>query len=193
MKYGEGDQIWSGEPNGALVAEVADAAPGRALDVGCGEGADAVWLARCGWAVTALDVSGVALDRARTAATAAGVEITWLHSRLEDADLPPGSFDLVSAQYPVLFKTDEGVAERALLGAVAPGGTLLVVHHAQFDSAAAEEHGLDPADYLSPKEIAEILDEDWTVRALEQRDRTISGGSGAHHIHDIVLRATRDR
>lgn len=190
-RYRESDQIWSGEPNGALVAEVTGLTPGRALDVGCGEGADAVWLSRQGWQVTALDVSGVALDRARAAAAAAGADVTWLHSGLVEADLPPGSFDLVSAQYPVLFKTDDRTAERALLGAVAPGGMLLVVHHAQFDSEEAKGHGLDPTDYLSPQEVADALDEGWTVHVLEQRERVISGGSGAHHKADIVLRAER--
>ena len=63
--YAERDAVWSGEPNPHLVAEVAALTPGTALDVGCGEGADAVWLARQGWAVTAVDVSQVALERAR--------------------------------------------------------------------------------------------------------------------------------
>src|SRR5688500_5143736 len=62
--YGAAERVWSGGPNGALIDEVAELEPGRALDVGCGEGADAVWLARGGWQVTALDVSRVALDRA---------------------------------------------------------------------------------------------------------------------------------
>jgi len=64
-RYADREQLWSGQPNGALVAEVASLMPGRLLDVGCGEGADAVWLARRGWDVTALDVTGVALERAR--------------------------------------------------------------------------------------------------------------------------------
>src|SRR5918999_196335 len=70
--------MWSGRPNGRLVAEVADLTPGRALDVGCGEGADAIWLARCGWTVTAIDVSDVAVCRAREAAERAGAEVEWV-------------------------------------------------------------------------------------------------------------------
>src|SRR6516225_9183356 len=70
--------MWSGRPNGRLAAEVADFTPGRALDVGCGEGADSIWLARRGWAVTAIDVSDVALGRAREAARAAGVSVEWI-------------------------------------------------------------------------------------------------------------------
>ena len=119
--YLDREQLWSGQPNGALVAEVAGLTPGRVLDVGCGEGADAVWLAGKGWDVTALEVSGVALARAKMHAGDAGAAIRWVHAELTEAGLPAGSFDLVSAQYPALLRTPGAVAERALLAAVAPG------------------------------------------------------------------------
>jgi SAM-dependent methyltransferase len=192
-RYSEAEQVWSGEPNGALVAEVADLPPGRALDVGCGEGADAVWLALRGWQVTALDVSVVALDRARAAAAARGAEVRWLHAGLLDAALPAGEFTLVSAQYPALLKTPGQDAERALLAAVAPGGTLLVVHHDGFDSEEAKAHGFDPADYVAPGDVAALLRDDWQAGPLERRQRSVTGGAGAHHTHDLVLRAVRLR
>src|SRR3954471_477357 len=129
-RYSAADQVWSGEPNGALVAEAVGLEPGRALDVGCGEGADAVWLARRGWQVTALDVSQVAIHRAQRHARDAGVQVAWVHAGLVEAALPAGGFELVSAQYPVLRKAPGAVAERILVELVAPGGTLLVVHHA---------------------------------------------------------------
>lgn len=191
-RYAESDRIWSGEPNGALVREVADLPPGRALDVGCGEGADAVWLAARGWTVTALDVSAVALGRARAHAADAGVEITWLLGGLLDVELPAAGFDLVSAQYPVLRRTPEDHAERALLAAVAPGGTLLVVHHDTRDWAAAgHERHIDPDEWVQPPDVARLLDSDWTVQTDELRERTVSGGAGAGHSHDVVLRARR--
>jgi SAM-dependent methyltransferase len=189
-RYASADRVWSGDPNGALVQEVGDLPPGTVLDVGCGEGADALWLASNGWEVTALDVSGVALDRARAHADAAGVAITWVHSGLLDADLPEGGFDLVSAQYPALRRATAGDAERALIDAVAPDGTLLVVHH---DTTHALDHGFDPNEWVSPGDVAGLLGADWQVEVNEVRARTVNGGAGAHHTSDVVLRATRKR
>ncbi|MFI2641840.1 class I SAM-dependent methyltransferase [Streptomyces sp. NPDC018610] len=193
-RYAERRQLWSGRPNGALVAEVAGLTPGRVLDVGCGEGADAVWLARTGWDVTALEVSGVALQRAAGHARDAGVTVRWIHAALTRAPLPPAAFDLVSAQYPALLRTPDAAAERALLAAVAPGGVLLLVHHAGMDTRQADDSGFDPADYVWPSMVAALLDDDWEVEVNEQRPRVApDGGAGAHHTDDLVLRARRLR
>jgi SAM-dependent methyltransferase len=192
-RYAEVDRVWSGNPNGTLVTEVAGLPPGRALDVGCGEGADAVWLARQGWHVTALDVSRVALERAALHAEQAGVQVRWIHAGLLDAPLSPGVFDLVSAQYPVLRRSPTNDAERALLAAVAPGGVLLVVHHADIDAEHARARGLDPADYVQPAEVASLLDDDWQLEVDETRPRAIEAGAGAGHALDQVLRARRLR
>jgi SAM-dependent methyltransferase len=192
-RYADRDQLWSGEPNGALVAETAGLTPGRVLDVGCGEGADAVWLARKGWDVTGIEVSGLALQRAAAHAHDAGVDVRWVHAELTEAGLAPGSFDLVSAQYPALLRTPEASAERALLAAVAPGGVLLLVHHAGMD-AHQNDSGFDPADYVWPTMVSALLDEDWVIECDEQRARDVPvGGAGAHHAADLVLRARRLR
>ncbi|MER5890243.1 class I SAM-dependent methyltransferase [Streptomyces sp. NPDC001941] len=193
-RYAERQQLWSGQPNGALVAEVDGLTPGRVLDVGCGEGADAIWLAREGWDVTALEVSGVALERAEGHARDAGVTLRWIHAALTEAPLEPGSFDLVSAQYPALLRTPDAAAERALLAAVAPGGVLLLVHHAGMEDQSADTGGFDPADYVWPSMVSALLDEDWKVEVDEQRPRVVpEGGAGAHHTDDVVIRARRLR
>jgi SAM-dependent methyltransferase len=190
-RYASSEQVWSGQPNGGLVAEVLGLVPGRALDVGCGEGADALWLASQGWNVTALEVSGVALGRAQVAATAAGITVRWVHVGLVEADLPSGAFDLVSVQYPALLRTAGEEAEHALLDLVAPEGTLLVVHHADIDIEHARERGFDPADYVGHEDLAALLGSDWEVLVAERRARHVAGGAGSHHTHDLVLKARR--
>jgi SAM-dependent methyltransferase len=191
-RYSELDRVWSGEPNQTLTVETATLSPGRVLDVGCGEGADAVWLATRGWTVTALDPSGVALARARAAATAAQADVTWVQGGLVGADLPAGAFDLVSVFYPALDLSDDPL--RRLAGLVAPGGTLLLVHHAEVDRELALEHGFDPDALLAPGDVTtEALGDGWTVTGPEKRPRVVSGGAGAHHHDDLVVRATRTR
>ena len=188
-RYSETERLWSGRPNGALVAGVAGLAPGRVLDVGCGEGADAIWLAAKGWDVTALEVSGVALERATRHAQQAGADIRWVHAGLVEAALPPASFDLVSVMYPALLRTPDAAAERSLLTAVAPGGTLLLVHHADMDT---HQPHCNPADFVSVDMIAALLGDGWDVEVHEQRPRVVpEGGAGAHHADDLVLRARR--
>ncbi|SDJ41928.1 Methyltransferase domain-containing protein [Frankineae bacterium MT45] len=192
-RYAEQHQLWSGRPNGALVAETAGLKPGRVLDVGCGEGADAVWLARGGWEVTALEVSVVALQRAIEHGRDAGVDVHWVHAELTKASLPPASFDLVSVQYPALLRTDDAEAERALLDAVAPGGVLLLVYHAGMETRELHE-GFDPADYVWPGMITALMGDDWVIELDEQRPRVMpDGGAGAHHIGDLVVKARRLR
>jgi len=186
-----GSPVWSGDPNVALVAEVADLAPGRALDVGCGEGADAVWLARRGWRVTAIDVATNALQRARAAGDAVGVDVDWIASGLVELADRDACFDLVTVFYPALMRTPGGDVEKALLGAVAPGGTLLVVHHANFDRQVALSHGFDPDDYVGHGDVVAALDDGWAIERDEQRERDVTEGAGAHHHDDLVLRARR--
>ncbi|WP_084412277.1 MULTISPECIES: class I SAM-dependent methyltransferase [Arsenicicoccus] len=186
-----GEQVWSGNPNEALVVESKDLAPGRVLDVGCGEGADAVWLAHQGWEVTALDISSRAVERTLAAGRQAGMTITGVAAPLLEADLEQGSFDLVSAMYPALMKVPTHDAEQRLAELVAPGGTLLVVHHGDIDRELSLSHGFDPDEYVAPADVAAALGEEWEVVVHEQRDRDVALGAGSHHKSDIVLRATR--
>lgn len=185
----DGAPMWSGEPNGTLVVEVAAMAPGTALDVGCGEGADAIWLAGQGWQVTAVEPSGVALDRARDAADQAGVEVTWVHAGLLDMPGGTGTHDLVSAQYPAVPKAD-GAALDALLGAVAPGGTLLFVHHDSF-AEHGHEHGIDVSQFVGPDDVVAALGNGWAVEVNEVRPRPGPLPPDARHVKDVVVRARR--
>ncbi len=187
-RYG-GDLIWSGNPNEQLVVEVSDLPPGSALDVGCGEGADSIWLVARGWRVTGIDVSAKALGRATRAGEVAGRDVDWRPIGLGEIDA--SAYDLVIAFYPALLRADDLV--ETLLRAVAPGGTLLAVHHARVDRARALEHGFDPDDYVSHSDLVAAVTgrEGWIVEVAEERERTAPEGPGAHHTHDCVLRARR--
>jgi SAM-dependent methyltransferase len=184
--------MWSGRPNGRLVAEVADLTPGRALDVGCGEGADAIWLAWRGWKVTAIDISDVAVGRARDAAELAGAVIEWLSGDALQMPFPTRSFDLVSLQYPALRKAAGEGAVRALLDTVRPGGLLLAVYHDLDDEHREhmKSQGVDPADYVGVDDLGLLLGDDFTIElhAVEPR---IDPPPGTPHIADVVLRARR--
>lgn len=203
-RYSSSERVWSGAPNAALVAEVAGLAPGTALDVGCGEGADSVWLAQQGWQVTGLDVSGVALARARAWADENDVEVTWVKNGLLEAGLPPRSFDLVAVFYAPLARSPEATVERALAGLVAPGGQLVVVHHAPpapgegqghghgHGRGQGEHQGPDFGAMVAPESVRPVLGDGWTIEVDDTRERAVSGGGGAHHVEDVVLRARRD-
>lgn len=206
--YRREERVWSGEPNAILVEEATDLTPGTALDLGCGEGADAVWLARRGWQVTAVDVSRTALDRAARNAALAGVagRIDWQRHDL-DLSFPTGAFDLVSAQF---LHSPVELAREAILrsaaAAVAPGGVLLVADHAglppwaeEADGEADPEAGSEaaPAAALpTPDEVLAALDLDpdrWLVESLdENRAREVTDPDGRRHTHtDALLRVRR--
>ncbi|MGO9873077.1 MAG: class I SAM-dependent methyltransferase [Acidimicrobiia bacterium] len=192
-RYSERAEVmWSGRPNGRLVTELEDLTPGRALDVGCGEGADAIWLARRGWAVTGIDISTVAVRRAREAAELAGVIVEWLSGDALQTRLPARSFDLVSLQYPALPKAAGEAAVRTLLDAVSPGGLLLAVYHDLDDEhhKHMKSRGVDPSDYVGVDELGRLLGNDFTVERHAVRPR-IDPPPGTAHIADVVLRARR--
>jgi SAM-dependent methyltransferase len=172
--YRRRGRVWSGRPNPVLVDIVGSLRrPGTALDLGCGEGGDAIWLARQGWRVTAVDVSPTALGRAAADAATAGVADRidfWQHDLART--FPSGTFDLVSAQYlhsPMEFPRVHVLQEAS--SAVTPGGLLLIVDHASVSSCswAVPEETLAPLD-LSP--------EKWHTEKLEAREREATGSNG---------------
>ncbi|ATZ26769.1 SAM-dependent methyltransferase [Streptomyces lavendulae] len=178
-RYRGSERIWSGAANAVLVRETADLAPGRALDLGCGEGGDAIWLARRGWRVTGTDISGVALERAAAHAAGAGVadRVRWERHDLAES-FPDGEFDLVCACF--LHTVGEFPRERVLrtaAAAVAPGGVLLVAGHAGWapwqDTAAMDELRR-AVRFPTPEQVVaelELPEGAWEVLLAEEHER----------------------
>ena len=194
-----GAQMWSGNPNGTLVIEVGDLPAGRALDVGAGEGGDAIWLAEQGWDVTASDISHRALDRIAAEADRRDLRIECQHT---DANARQAfdrqAYDFVSAQYASIPRTPDGRGISNLLDAVAPGGTLLIVSHdlePMRTPIDTHEHSrpFDPDAYLRVDDVAAALADlpQWEVGVHEKRPRPAGAASASHHVDDIVLRARR--
>lgn len=197
-RYASAPAIWSGRPNPQLVAEAVSLVPSTALDAGCGEGADAVWLAGRGWRVTAVDISAAALERAadhaRTMGAAVADMITWRRADLTtDVDFEE-KFGLVSAQFMHVPLPDRDALHRRLANLVAPGGTLLVVGHHPSDLDTAPHIRPRHGDVLFlPEEITALLQPaSWTVVAAESRPRTTIDGDGRTvQVADAVLVARR--
>lgn len=194
-RYAESARVWSGEPNSELIRQTSDLTPGRALDVGCGEGADAIWLAQRGWRVTGVDISRLALERAAEHAAAADVadRIDWQRHDLTTS-FPEGSFDLVSAHFlhsPGDLPREEIL--RTAAGAVAPGGVLLIVGHAAFPPWAENP----PADvhFPTPDEVLAALDlpeGEWEVLRSEEYERLQTAPDGSQGIRaDNTLKVRR--
>lgn len=179
--YAERDRIWSGRVNTHFADVVADLQPGRALDLGCGEGGDAVWLAERGWLVTAVDISEKAMQRAAEEARARGVleRIAFQRHDLSDS-FPDGTYDLISAQFlhsTVRLERPQILREAA--AAVAPGGRLVIVDHGGMPPWSKKV----PHDHPFPSAEVVLADLDlpsaeWDRLRVEAVDRTAAGPDG---------------
>ncbi|WP_435199227.1 FAD-dependent oxidoreductase [Janibacter sp. GS2] len=194
------DLQWSGNPNGSLVAEVAGMTPGSVLDVGAGEGGDAIWLAEQGWQVTASDISALALERIGAAARDRGLAVGLLQADANAADPFRGvRHDLVTAAYASVPRTPDGRGVTNVLDAVAPGGRLVVINHDPQDMSAApaqadpeQTRPFDHEAFVRTDELVAAIAQrpDWVVEVRERRQRP-AGAVSTHHVHDVVLRARR--
>ncbi|MFN8203089.1 MAG: class I SAM-dependent methyltransferase [Solirubrobacteraceae bacterium] len=194
-RYASRDQIWSGHPNAQLIAEAASLAPARALDVGTGEGADALWLAERGWQVTAVDLSPVALERGAARAAEHGDEVAmrieWIHADIRTWSPPTAAYDLVSAHFLHPAPDVRAAVVGRLAAAVALGGILLYVGHDPADLALRKHR--HPEAMVTALDIAQLLEPPgWDVEVAEARPRagTLPDGRAAT-LHDAVLRARR--
>jgi thioredoxin reductase/SAM-dependent methyltransferase len=193
-RYGSVTAVWSGRPNTSLVTHTAHLTPGTALDLGAGEGRDAVWLAERGWDVTAVDFAANALARGRTAADEAGAAVRWVHADVSTWESDE-QYDLVTSHFIHLApEVRQGFVARASR-MVAPGGTLLLVQHDALDLAAPIGRPRDPSMFPGADEVRDelaSLDDGWLVEVAESAPRHATTSEGeVITVHDAVLRARR--
>jgi SAM-dependent methyltransferase len=194
QRYGEKDALWSGHVNAALEEQVTGLTPGRALDVACGEGGDALWLAEHGWQVVAVDISTVALDRARAQAEARGLadRVDWQQRDVLVWRPEATTYDLVSVtflHFPPVLRTSvyEGLA-----GAVRPGGSFLVVAHHPSDLETTVGRPPEPDLFFTSEELVADLGDEWAIESASVRPKTATDAEGREvTVHDTVLRAVR--
>ncbi len=184
------DKVAKRPPNAHLIGEVARLSPGRALDAGCGHGAETLWLAAHGWQVTAVDFSASALAQGRSMAEAVGPElaerIVWVEGDLATWTAQPDSFDLVVCLYVHVAGSVEEMVRRMASG-IAVGGTLFMVGHRPIDPATGAATAAAGQVQVSVESAVAALDPTrWEVVVAEERPRAVAG-TGV----DAVIRARR--
>lgn len=176
-------------PNVRLTEAASGWEPGTALDLGSGPGGDTLWLARRGWRVTAVDISGVAITRLRERALALGLRDRVAAERHDLAStFPVGRFDLISAHYlHTSFALPRADVLRRAAETLSPGGRLLVVDHGSVAPWSWDQDARFP----SPSEVAETIElgPGWTVERAEAlaRQATGPGGQSAEVVDHLLL------
>ena len=165
------DPIESVEPDPTLVEMCATLEPGRALDLGSGDGRNAIWLAQNGWRVTAVDFSAVAIERASARAAAAGADIEWRREDLLTWRPDPASFELVTLVFIHLPGDERRRVYAGAAAAVAPGGSLLVIAHDRANLVAGVGGPQDPDVLFTPSEITAELDPGFEIVRAETTRR----------------------
>jgi SAM-dependent methyltransferase len=188
-RYTSADRLWSAGPNRWVEQELAELPPGDALDLACGEGRNAVWLAERGWRVTAVDFSRVALDRGRVAADQRGLSVDWVEADLMTWRPEAQSADLVLLCYLQLTAPAMSRVLDVAGAALVPGGTLLLVGHDVRNIAEGTGGPQDSSVLYSAHEIADVLGRQLTVLRAETVRRPVAGAS--RDALDALVRATR--
>ena len=189
-RYAGKELVWTAEPNRLFAAEVGDLPPGRALDVACGEGRNAVWLAERGWSVTAVDFSDVALEKARRLASSRGVDVDWVLADVVEYPAEPRAFDLVAILYLQLPRAELLRAVGSAAEAVAPGGTLFVLAHDTTNLTDGYGGPKDPAVLYTAEDVLPALDGLHVERA-EAVERTVPLDEEQAVAIDAYVRARR--
>jgi SAM-dependent methyltransferase len=189
--YASTELVWTAEANRFVVEELAGLAAGRALDLGTGEGRNAIWLAERGWQVTAVDFSAVGLAKAAELAARHGVTgIRWVEADLREYQPGPAAYDLVLLAYVHLRPDEFGALLAAAASALAPGGTLLVVGHDADNISRGYGGPQDPLVLHRVQNVVAALP-GLAIQRAEQARRPVLTGDGERTAIDTVVRAQR--
>lgn len=197
-RYDTSELIWKGEPNQFLPPEVADLTPGTALDLACGEGRNAVWLATQGWTVTGVDFAGVGLAKAERLAADNGVSGTWIEADATSWVAPEAGFDLVVVFYLQLAANERRAAVRTAIASLAVDGTFLLVAHDLLNLTEGHGGPQDPAFLMTAEDIiddvtaAEVeLDLELVTERAGRVDRVVTTPDGDRTAIDTIVRVHR--
>ena len=192
-RYAGSDLVWSAEPNRFLPEEAAGLTVGRAIDLACGEGRNAIWLARQGWEVVGVDFAKAGIDKARRLASDAGVAVEWVVADVTTYE-PPGSFGLVIVFYLQLPDEQWRTALGLAAGAVAPDGTMLVVGH-HVDNVEHGYGGPTSTSVLHDPELiaAQLREEGLVIERAQRVERPVDTADGPRIALDSLVRARRHR
>ncbi len=189
-RYAAAELVWSAGPNRFLAEELTGQEPGRALDLGTGEGRNAIWLAAQGWQVTAVDFSPVGLEKAARLAAGRGVSVDWAQADLHHYQPERGAYDLVLLAY-IQFPREAATALLAMASsALAPGGTLLVIGHDVDNLSRGYGGPQDPAVLSRAEDVVAALP-GLVIRRAGQARRPVQTDGGERVAIDTVVRAQR--
>ena len=189
-RYARSELLWTAEPNRRFASEVEGLEPGRALDLACGEGRNAVWLAERGWRTTGVDFSDVALAKAGRLAASRGVEVEWVLADVLAFEPEPGTFDLVAVLYLQLPHDELARALRLASDALAPGGTLVVLGHDTTNLTDGYGGPKDASVLFTPEDVVAQLGGLELERAEKVR-RVVTLDDGEATAIDAFVRARR--
>lgn len=184
--------MWTSTPNQFLVSEVAGLPVGRAVDLACGEGRNAVWLAEQGWQTTGVDFSPVGLAKGRRLAESRNVDVQWVESAIEEWTPPPEGFDLVAVFYLQLPQPERSAALEVAASAVTPGGTMLVVAHDHDNLTGGYGGPPNDAVLYSVGDVTTVAEAaGMLVQRAEQVVRQVETDAGLREAIDTLVRANR--
>ena len=197
-RYDTSELIWKGEPNQFLPPEVADLTPGTAVDLACGEGRNAVWLAKQGWTVTGVDFSNVGVEKGRKLAADNGVEATWVVADATTWEPPTKGFDLVAVFYLQLAAEERRASMETAVRALGVGGTLVLVGHDLLNLTEGYGGPQNPAFLLTAEDIlddltaAEVaLDVELVTEKAGRIERSVDTDDGERTAIDTLIRVRR--